>query len=74
MKKLSRNEMKNVVGGKHLLNGGSAPECQSAVVNEGGSCWHDADWYHFQCGLTQAQAQAHGGTWCTASCLSSCMN
>jgi hypothetical protein len=70
MKKLSRIEMKNVIGGKFL--GSSAPECVSAVVNQGGSCWHDPDWYTFECGLTQAQAQAHGGNWCTASCLSSC--
>ena len=66
MKKLTREEMKNVFGGK-----AKAPGCAGSVGN-GGSCWHNSDWTSYQCGLTQAQAIAHGGTWCTASCVSSC--
>jgi bacteriocin-like protein len=56
MKKLSRNEMKNVIGGKLAEGSGSC-----ASVNAAGEVMYNQ---------TQAQASGvgAGGHWCCASC------
>jgi hypothetical protein len=64
MKKLTRDEMKNVVGG---------------VEAAGGSCcWHTADWSEYECGISKADAQGGSsggnGMWCCASCAQSQLN
>jgi len=58
MKKLSREEMKNVVGG-----------LSAGLSGNGTCCLHSATWY--ECGLPKADAQAgavNGLKWCCDSC------
>jgi len=55
LKKLSRAEMKNVMGGAHPLP--IAGKC----------CGHTADWSAYQCNLSKADAQAWD-MWCCQSC------
>ncbi|MEQ1554069.1 MAG: hypothetical protein ABL929_07820 [Ferruginibacter sp.] len=60
MKKLSRDEMKNVVGGYAATSG---------------CCAHSQDWSGYECNLSKADAIAAapgmGGMWCCASCAES---
>jgi hypothetical protein len=80
MRKLERNEMKKLMGGKFAPGGGgNTPDCYNDACQGGGggsSCWHNADWTSWDCTLNQQQAQQmqqqNGGNWCTASCCSSC--
>lgn len=69
MKKISKSEMKNVVGGKVAEIGGNYP---------GGCCVHTNTWNGYQCGLSSSQVAnlwdgGNGGWdhWCCSSCQSS---
>jgi hypothetical protein len=56
------------------INGGTSPDCNNLG---GGSCWHNASWTYFECGMSQTAARdwaaQNGGYWCTASCKDSCV-
>jgi len=75
MKRIERTQLKSIKGGRIAE---VSPACMSEQAQFGvTSCWHNADWTDYQCGLTSAQAQQWqqqcGGYWCFSSCASSCL-